>query len=156
MRTFFPSLALSLVLFACEDGNPAAPLPDPEGGYEALAIGIHHGCGVRAEGTFCWGMDQPGELGDGRGRSSPRPVEVSGGHAFEEVRLAGSHSCALTSDGAAFCWGAGASGALGNGSAENRGVPTAVTGGPFRAIRTGGGFTCALDSGGAVWCWGAN
>lgn len=59
---------VSLIALGCADGGgPTAVLPPaPTTGYAALAIGIHHGCGILSgEGTFCWGRNVSGELGDG-------------------------------------------------------------------------------------------
>jgi hypothetical protein len=45
--------ALSCALvFACDGGGPTGVLPPgPTGGYLALSVGFHHGCGIRADGT---------------------------------------------------------------------------------------------------------
>ncbi len=101
-----PGLVLLLALGCADGGGPTAVLPPaPTSGYTALAIGIHHGCGVLSgEGTFCWGRNVAGELGDGTIRSSLSPVRVSGGADFTALSLGSSHSCALTSAGAALCF----------------------------------------------------
>jgi alpha-tubulin suppressor-like RCC1 family protein len=36
---------------------------------------------------------------------SPNPVV--GGHVFIDLAVSQSHTCAVTTDGAAYCWGAG-------------------------------------------------
>src|SRR5512134_3261502 len=98
------ALSSALVL-ACDGGGPTAVLPPgPTGGYLALSVGFHHGCGIRADGTYCWGTNVAGELGDGMERTSLRPVRVAGGAGFQEIRLGPGHSCGRTAGGNAFCW----------------------------------------------------
>ncbi|HET6637652.1 MAG TPA: RCC1 domain-containing protein, partial [Gemmatimonadota bacterium] len=97
----------ALIPAACSDGGPTSVLPPgPTSGYAAIAIGIHHGCGILAgEGAFCWGMNVAGELGHGAPTGSLSPVRVTGGSDFTAVTLAAGHSCALAADGTAWCWG---------------------------------------------------
>ena len=54
------ALSSALVL-ACDGGGPTAVLPPgPTGGYLAVSVGFHHGCGSRADGTYCWGTNVAG------------------------------------------------------------------------------------------------
>jgi hypothetical protein len=69
----------------------------------------------------------------------------------------GTHTCALTHDGAAYCWGANAFGQLGDGTAADRPTPNAVaTALRFSAIAAGGEHSCALTQAGEAYCWGLN
>ncbi|HEY6224366.1 MAG TPA: RCC1 domain-containing protein, partial [Gemmatimonadales bacterium] len=63
----------------------------------------------------------------------------------------GSHTCELTSAGAAFCWGVW--GQLGTDGTATPTTPVAVSGGlRFSALATGGSHTCALTGAGAAYC----
>ena len=153
------SVPLVLSVACAGSGGPTAILPPgPTEGYVALALGVHHSCGIRSgEGTFCRGRNRFGQLGDGTLRNSPRAVAVAGAPAFASLSLGSHHSCGLTAMGAAFCWGANAGGALGTGNTESSFLPIPVSGGlVFRALSAGGASTCGLDASGRAWCWGAN
>jgi alpha-tubulin suppressor-like RCC1 family protein len=80
---------------------------------------------------------------------------VSGG-PFSNVTAGSSHTCALTSAGAAYCWGANDHGQLGDGTLTMRTSPVLVGGGlTFFSLSAGGSHTCGVTIGGA-YCWGAN
>ena len=65
------------------------------------------------------------------------------GVSNERMIAAGvSHSCALTSAGAATCWGENSDGQL-NAPSTN-----------FQKLAVGSGLTCGLDFAGAIECWG--
>jgi alpha-tubulin suppressor-like RCC1 family protein len=73
------------------------------------------------------------------------------------VATGGSHSCALTVDGAAYCWGRGMDGELGAGERTPSAVPVAVAGSlRFAALTAGVSHTCALTLDGEAYCWGWN
>jgi alpha-tubulin suppressor-like RCC1 family protein len=73
------------------------------------------------------------------------------------VVAGGSHSCALTTGGAAYCWGGNAYGQVGDGSELSRLLPTAVTGAlTFAALSAGSYHSCGLTIGGNAYCWGDN
>lgn len=121
-----------------------------------------------------------GELGDGPGRSSLRPVRVAGGLALAGprqrrrgrprdpdagrgrqvvpyLRAKGGYTCALDPAGAAWCWGANSQGQLGDGTREDRTLPVRVEiPAGLVAIATGAAHACAVDDDGRVHCWGAN
>ena len=67
------------------------------------------------------------------------------------------HTCGLTTGGAAWCWGSNQTGQLGDGTNDRRDEPVAVTGGhTFTQLAAGRAHTCGLTPDGEVWCWGAN
>jgi len=68
-----------------------------------------------------------------------------------------SHTCGLTTSGAAYCWGGNFVGQLGNGDTISRLEPEVVLGGRvFTALTAGNGHTCGLTDDGAAYCWGLN
>ncbi|NBT04970.1 MAG: hypothetical protein EBS94_16415, partial [Proteobacteria bacterium] len=99
-------------------------------------------------------------MGDGTGgpydtfdRSTP--TLVSGGHTFKSVSTGESHTCGLTTAGAAYCWGANFSGQLGDGSTTNSATPLKVNGGlTFTTLSTGNRHSCGLTLSGSAYCWG--
>jgi alpha-tubulin suppressor-like RCC1 family protein len=68
-----------------------------------------------------------------------------------------SHSCALSTRGAAYCWGANASAQLGDDTETARESPVPVFGGPlFTSLSVGWFHTCGITMDGALLCWGGN
>src|SRR5439155_1571316 len=137
---------------------------------EFSAGGVHT-CGVTtSDGAFCWGSNSSGQLGGSAASEceisyyygsgvpcSTTAVPVAGGFAFAAVSAGRSHTCGLTTGGAAYCWGDNVQGQLGDGSTISSRNPVAVAGGRmFGAVSAGGGVTCGLTTGGAAYCWGAN
>src|SRR5207244_2374310 len=123
-----------------------------------------HTCGVAAGGTYCWGLNDHGQLGDGTSSNQDSVAElVRGGLTFTQVTaggdqaLGGSHSCGITAAGAAYCWGSNKLGQLGDGTITDRATPVAVTaqsGVTFTQISAGDRHTCARASDGNIYCWG--
>ncbi len=74
------------------------------------------------------------------------------------VTAGASHTCGLTSAGAAWCWGSDEFGQVGSDViAAISLVPTAVeTELRYAAISAGGDHTCAVTGSGELWCWGRN
>lgn len=86
-------------------------------------------------------------------------LTVTPTNAFAQIDGGGTHSCGLTSGGAAWCWGRNPAGQLGDSTASATLVPVAVfqTGwSTFAQITAGAQHTCAIDGSGAPWCWGYN
>lgn len=128
------------------------------GGY---AFG--HTCGLTSGGAaFCWGSNDRAQLGTGTSdlNAHPAPAPVAGGRTFTALTVGlGSHTCGLTSSGAAYCWGANDFGALGNGTSTDSPVPIPVSGGHVFVQVVAGGFighTCGRTSDGTAFCWGEN
>lgn len=149
------------------DGTASSPsilVPVASGlrsGVTALTAGREHTCAASSGGALlCWGQNRSGQLGDGTsptGRSTP--TTVSGLASGVAAAAAGeSHTCALTTGGAALCWGLNSSGQLGDGTSTARFTPTAVSGlaSGIAAVAAGTAHTCALTTGGALGCWGGN
>ncbi|MCH7737297.1 MAG: hypothetical protein IH872_07830, partial [Chloroflexi bacterium] len=64
--------------------------------------------------------------GDGSGENFTTPVAVSGGLTFASLNAHLSHTCGVTTSGAAYCWGGSDSGKLGDGSGLPQFTPAAV------------------------------
>ncbi|MFN2420841.1 MAG: RCC1 domain-containing protein [Gemmatimonadota bacterium] len=126
-----------------------------------ITAGGDHACGIGDDTkTYCWGLDNHGQLGQGgpvpgTDRTTPRPVNTT--QVFTEITAGSTHTCALTSAGAAFCWGEGTNGRLGNGGTTDQSSPVAVSGGlTFKEISAGGSHTCAILTTGGAYCWGSD
>jgi alpha-tubulin suppressor-like RCC1 family protein len=142
--------------------------------FTTLRIGTGHVCGIATTGqTYCWGLNNLGQLGDGTTSFSSSPTPVIGGHTFESLAVGGGNvilddgmgisansgfSCGLTAGGKAYCWGANNRGQLGIGTtASSARIPQPVAGGlTFTALRAGAYHVCGLTSNGSAYCWGDN
>ena len=135
----------------------------------SVVAGGAHSCGLTSDGSaWCWGRGESGQLGVSEPPAgcvidtalyacSPAAIAVEGGLHFTQLDAGGSHTCGLTSAGAAYCWGLNDSGQLGDNSITQRSVPVAVSGGlSFSSITTGVAHTCGLVAGGVAYCWGLN
>ncbi len=137
--------------------------------FAFVEAGGGESCGVTTRGAgYCWGTNQWGSLGSGKGGygatpqeplSWPSPVPVWGGLVFSTIN-AGSAVCGVTTSGAGYCWGFGYDGQRGDGRGGGTGAlaantPQAVLGGfSFTTISAGGGHTCGVTTSGAAYCWG--
>ena len=131
-------------------------------------------CALLTSGRVdCWGLNNEGQLGYGKGKNSSRPEPVTG--IGGKGLLTGVTSvvsgafgygygyCAVLHSGGADCWGLNQDGQLGNGSKANSDKPVAVKVVGGTGLLTGVtqiqpeiyGFCAALSSGGAA-CWGQN
>jgi len=87
-------------------------------------------CGVTTAGpTYCWGVNNYGQVGDGTNIERRTPTLVAGGHAFTRLTGGGEHNCGRTGAGAIYCWGGNFAGQLGDGTTISRNTPTPVAGG---------------------------
>jgi alpha-tubulin suppressor-like RCC1 family protein len=127
--------------------------------FISLSAGYYHTCAVDLGGTvYCWGSNFFGQVGNGTtSQIVDVPTRVATTLRFTKVVGGNSHTCGLTTAGAAWCWGNGYQGELGNGAIGQQSTPVAVQGGiVFRDIAAGGGNTCGVTYHGQVYCWGDN
>ena len=124
-----------------------------------VVAGSDHSCALTNAGAaFCWGSNWIGQLGRGHTdrQSNPYPVEIPG-HRFKALVTGGSHSCGLTTDGAAYCWGDNRAGQVGVAGTDQLASPTRVADAPpFIALAAGWFHTCGLTNDGQMYCWGDN
>jgi alpha-tubulin suppressor-like RCC1 family protein len=80
------------------------------------------------------------------------------GLVFASVSVGGSHTCGVTTAGAAYCWGGNWRGQLGDGTTTDRTSPVLVRGGlTFAHVSAGWtSHTCGLATGETAYCWGSN
>lgn len=175
-RTLPRAAALSLLgaalLSACTDTAPDTPTAAPPPAVELTVIpttafttvdaGITHACALSSSGQgYCWGRNATAQLGDSSAASTQVPVQVRhpSGVTFTAVSAGDSHSCALTSGGAAYCWGYNADYRLGDSTTSMGLMPVQVkgmTGISLASISAGQQHTCGLDGSGQAYCWGSN
>lgn len=136
--------------------SPSPDFPLPPGPF--LAAGHDHTCAIATDTeTYCWGLNQDGQLGDNTRTTRTAPTAVSGAQVFVAITAGLEHTCALDANGVAFCWGDNSHGQLGDGSIADRLVPTAVSGGVvFAYLKAGDISTCGVTSEGVAYCWGDN
>jgi alpha-tubulin suppressor-like RCC1 family protein len=109
-------------------GNSEAPVPVAgRTTFTRVFAGNAHTCALTADGgTWCWGENTAGQLGDGTAERRASPVAVSGGLRFTTLSAGAEHTCGVAVDGSAWCWGGNESGALGHGKAQGSRVPVRV------------------------------
>ena len=123
-----------------------------------LSAGGEHACAVTTGGAaYCWGRGSSGELGNGATTNSSTPVPVTGGLTFAQISAGlRSHTCGVTTAGAAYCWGNGTNGELGDGSGTSSPTPVAVAGGlTFMQVAAGEVHSCGLTTADEAYCWGS-
>ena len=129
-------------------------------GVASITAGRNHTCAVTTAGaTLCWGSNDFGQLGDETTTLRSVPVAVRGlSSGVASITAGDSHTCAVTTAGAALCWGLNIYGRLGDGTTTERSAPVAVHGlsSGIASITAGLNHTCARTTGGAALCWGLN
>lgn len=98
--------------------------------FRALSAGGRHTCGITVGGeTYCWGLNDQGQLGLGAS-SDPvlEPTPIDSDLVFDSVAAGTSHTCAVNADEVAYCWGSNDRGQLGDGTLDDRAAPVRVLG----------------------------
>ncbi len=124
-----------------------------------LNAGAFHTCGMISSGAaYCWGLNDYGQLGDGTSQNQrSTPALVAGNLIFTSLSTGYSHTCGMTSNGAAYCWGLNTFGNIGDGTTMQRSTPTLVAGNlTFASLSAGYYYTCGVTTSGAAYCWGSN
>ncbi|UJR84342.1 MopE-related protein [Sandaracinus amylolyticus] len=133
-------------------------------GILAFAVGSEHTCATRSDGTYCWGLGDSRQLGDGRTdhlASAPlpgylrttRPVRVSAIVAPLDVEAGHDESCFVRHDGRVLCAGTDTWGEIGPAGLSNRGVPQQSYGrDDLVAAHVTFGYGCRVTRAGQLVC----
>jgi alpha-tubulin suppressor-like RCC1 family protein len=141
---------------ACSGTDATAPVAVPAAtSATSLALGARFGCAITTDaGTFCWGDNSSGQIGDSTRTRRPSPAPTRGSHDFVAIAAAEKTACGIDHSGVAWCWGEDATQP---GVATVAGAPTRVTTpSPLVSITVGRKFACGLSDGGQAFCWGEN
>jgi alpha-tubulin suppressor-like RCC1 family protein len=171
-RTRIVAAILALVVAACADAGPIAPLipviDEPtEGRWTAVTVGRDHSCAIdRDQRAFCWGSDTHGQLGAVTDTTcgpveegtpcSLVPTAVIGGLRFRTLDAGSVHTCGITTEDDLFCWGANDAGQTGSLAPTTDEPRPVLAGARIVAVSAGADHTCAIASGGTLFCWGSN
>lgn len=137
------------------------PQPGPvASGVNTIAAGRRYTCASSSEGSFCWGDNYQGRLGNETIEMyNPTPLRMIGGLKFVSISAGETHACGLVAEGAAWCWGSnfhGESGPRAELLSSNR-TPVAVGGSQLSFLSAGTGYhSCGIARDGAAFCWGGN
>ncbi len=128
-------------------------------GVVSITAGGDHSCAVLAGGTYCWGRNESGELGNNTTSITSRvPVAVTGfASGAGTVDAGGPFTCGVVGGGAA-CWGFGGQGQLGDNHTTGSPTPVNVVGmgAGVSTVSAGSSYhSCAVQNG-AAYCWGYN
>lgn len=129
--------------------------------FVSISAGDDHTCAITSAGTaYCWGYSDLGRLGSGSvlDEYSPVPVAAPSGASFVSISAGATHTCAVTTIGAAYCWGSNGWGKLGNGGGGIQFTPALVSqaqSAKFVSISAATSHTCAVTAAGEAYCWGS-
>ncbi|MET4575824.1 IPTL-CTERM sorting domain-containing protein [Ottowia thiooxydans] len=159
MATWLIGLFMQSAALAQTPPGVALPASLLGEGVQQVVSGTGHTCALTTAGAVkCWGWNVSGQLGNNSTTNSPVPVDVSGlSSGVFSVATGDSHTCAVTTGGAAKCWGWNALGQLGNNTTITSLTPVDVSGlVGVSALGARASHNCALTMTGAVKCWGSN
>lgn len=127
-------------LFGCKEiaekkvRHEASPLGGKS--VSKVSVGSSHVCALADAAVYCWGENNKGQLGNGKGgafqqEAAPVAVIRSGASALKnkeiiDISAGDEFTCALASDGVVACWGEGDNGRLGTNATTDKNIPTAV------------------------------
>lgn len=134
-----------------------APLPRPT--ESAMMAGAWHTCALTNQGeSYCWGLNEYGQLGNGRIDLGLEPTPVASRSELVHLAPGWYHTCGITATRAAYCWGDNSYGQLGSDTDGTiRDTPISVAGWlAFTSLTARGQHTCGLVTTGAAYCWGRN
>lgn len=125
-------------------------------GITTIAAGDESVCASGPAGTWCWGNNKYGQVGNGKvGGQVTTAFKLNAG-PFNAVGMSDFHTCATHAvTKKAWCWGYGNSGQLGNHANKSSSKPVQAKSLPaVERVAAGKNFTCALTWDGEAYCWG--
>jgi len=108
--------SLIVVAIACRSDDesalgPASPAVTATAAtplvFIQISAGGAHSCGITSDNkAYCWGANGSGQLGTGSRDENDhdRPLRVSGGLSFRQVKAGLGFTCGVTLSDRAYCW----------------------------------------------------
>ena len=126
--------------------------------FDWVACGQYHTCAGGQSGTYCWGDDSQGQLGNGTGGGSATPMAVVGIGPMAVGGTGESTTCAANGSNLLYCWGDNDYGEVGDGTTVDATEPRLVNfSNPVGMLEGGWKHVCLLDNmGSGLSCWGWN
>lgn len=134
--------------------NSNTPVLVSTGGWQSIAVGDQHSCGVRSGQLHCWGSRAYGAVGDGApSGSQTTPLQIGDRTSWTRAFASRSTSGALDASGALYVWGFGA---LGMPASQVVPVPTQLgTATGWTGLQSAAFHSCGVRAG-MLYCWGGN
>ena len=144
-----PVALIAVLLVFCSGGNLAAT-PKVAAGWNTFAL--------KNDGTLvAAGNDAQGQLGLGRSKVYPSPLQTVGLSQIYAIAAGSNHSVALDNDGKVWTWGFNKFGQLGDGTDVSSTKPSQVPNlSGVGLVAAGFAHTVALKWDGTAWAWGSN
>jgi alpha-tubulin suppressor-like RCC1 family protein len=92
--------------------------------YSSISAGDAHSLGLKTDGTYAWGSNYNGQLGNGSNVSTGVPGIIGTGYAA--IAAGYDHSIGLKADGTLWTWGSNHAGQLGNATTVAVKIPTRI------------------------------
>lgn len=119
-----------------------------------ISAGDSHTCAIVLGGyTYCWGLNDHGQIGDGSTTNRHLPKLITQQASY--ISAGFHHTCASFYGGVARCWGRNDNGQLGDGTYLDRDGPVPVKElQDVISVTAGWAHSCASFSDGNASCWG--
>jgi len=98
---------------------------------------------------YCWGMNQPRDMGFGNNTGVPILIE----HNIKDSSFGAGSACFINNNGELYCWGDNHYGVLGTGDKSLREAPVLI-GTDWKKVVTAYNKTCGIKTDGSLYCWG--
>lgn len=128
-------------------------------GAAQVTSGYRHSCALTSTGGVkCWGLNEGGQLGNGKDLAQLAPVQATALTGVKAIAAGWDHTCAVDANNNGHCWGRNQYGQLGDGTLESRFSNVAISGLGVAVAQISAGTysTCARLNSGALQCWGGN